>query len=82
MTGNAPISRKKESVPGFARIAFTVDDVSACAKRVLAHSGRAVGELTTLELTGVGMLAFQYLADLEENVIDIQRLERTPQTAA
>jgi len=60
------------NLPGFAHIAFAVDDVEAAARAVLAQGGSAVGELTTREVSGVGVITFQYVADPEGNIIELQ----------
>ncbi len=62
----------KPNTPGYAHIAFAVDDVSAVAASVLAHGGSAVGEATVREIPGVGLLTFVYMADPEGNIIEIQ----------
>ena len=62
--------------PGFTHIAFAVNDVEAVARAVFEHGGSAVGELTTRELPGVGTIAFQYVADPEGNLIELQRWEK------
>jgi len=66
----------RPNTPGFAHIAFAVDDVAATAQAVLEHGGAAVGELTVREVPGAGLLTFQYLADPEGNIIEVQRWQR------
>lgn len=65
----------RPNTPGFSHIAFEVDDVSAVAEAVIKQGGSAVGELLTKDIPGVGSLAVQYVADPEENIIEIQKLE-------
>lgn len=60
------------NTPGFSHIAFAVDDVREVARNVLAQGGSAVGELTVREISGVGVVTFQYLADPEGNIIEVQ----------
>jgi predicted enzyme related to lactoylglutathione lyase len=60
------------NTPCFAHIAFAVDDVGAAARAVFDNGGSAVGELTTRELPGAGVITFQYVADPEGNIIEIQ----------
>jgi len=60
------------NTPGFSHIAFAVDDVREVARNVLAQGGSAVGELTVREIEGVGVVTFQYLADPEGNIIEVQ----------
>ena len=63
------------NTPGFSHIAFAVEDVSEVAKKVLAHGGSEVGKLTVREIEGVGTITFQYLADPEGNIIEVQKWE-------
>jgi predicted enzyme related to lactoylglutathione lyase len=58
--------------PGWGHVAFAVDDVKLCAERIAAHGGATVGEATCAEIPGAGRLCFQYLADPEGNLIEIQ----------
>ena len=60
------------NTPGFSHIAFAVDDVAEIAGKVLAHGGSAVGELVVRDVQDVGVLTFQYLADPEGNIIEVQ----------
>ena len=62
--------------PGFAHLAFAVDDVEAVAQAVFDHGGTAVGELTIREIPGVGTITFQYVTDPEGNLIELQCWER------
>lgn len=66
------------NTPGFSHIAFAVDDVRACAARVFAAGGSAVGELTERHIAGVGDLVFQYVADPEGNIIELQSWHKAP----
>ena len=59
--------------PGFAHIAFAVDDVSAARDAVLAAGGQPVGEIVTREITGTGQITFAYVTDPEGNGIELQR---------
>ena len=63
----------KPNTPGFAHLAFEVDDVAAKAQQIFEYGGSAVGELTVREIPGVGVITFQYVADPEGNIIEIQR---------
>jgi predicted enzyme related to lactoylglutathione lyase len=58
--------------PGFAHIAFAVDDVAAARDAVLAAGGGVVGELTTIEIAGAGKITFVYLTDPEGNILELQ----------
>ena len=59
--------------PGFAHIAFAVDDVAATRNAVLAAGGGTVGELVFVEIHGVGQITFAYVTDPEGNIIELQR---------
>ena len=59
--------------PGFAHIAFEVDDVEAARDEVLAAGGGCVGELVTVEIAGAGTITFVYMTDPEGNIIELQR---------
>ena len=59
--------------PGFAHIAFEVDDVEAAKDAILAAGGGAVGEVVSLEIAGAGIVTLAYLADPEGNIIEMQR---------
>ena len=66
----------RPNAPGFAHLAFAVDDVNVVAQTVFDHGGRSVGELTTREIPGVGTITFRYVADPEGNVIELQQWEK------
>jgi glyoxylase I family protein len=67
----------KPNTPGFTHIAFAVDDVAATARAVFAHGGSAVGELTGRDVPGMGLLTFQYVADPEGNIVEIQNWKKS-----
>ena len=57
---------------GITHLAFEVDDVAEASRLVLEHGGRHVGDITSSEVPGVGLLTFVYLADPEGNIIELQ----------
>ncbi len=59
--------------PGFAHIAFAVDDVEAARDAVIEAGGGTVGKLVSLEVPGAGRVTFVYLVDPEGNIIELQR---------
>lgn len=59
--------------PGFAHIAFAVDDVAAARNAVLAAGGGVIGELTTVKIAGAGTITFVYLTDPEGNILELQQ---------
>jgi predicted enzyme related to lactoylglutathione lyase len=67
------------NTPGFSHIAFAVDDVRAVARAIFERGGSPVGELTVREFPGVGLLTFQYVADPEGNIIEIQNWKKDKQ---
>ena len=66
-------SSKLINQPGLAHIAFAVDDVDAARTAVLDAGGDIVGEQTTVEIPHAGTITFQYLADPEGNIIEVQK---------
>jgi predicted enzyme related to lactoylglutathione lyase len=58
--------------PGFAHIAFAVDDVAAAREEVLREGGRAVGEIVTLQTATGSRVTFCYVTDPEENIVELQ----------
>jgi predicted enzyme related to lactoylglutathione lyase len=70
-----PQADRQETVvnrPGFAHIAFQVQDVSAARTAVLAAGGKAVGEVVTLTIATGAKVTWCYLADPEGNLIEVQ----------
>ena len=58
--------------PGFAHIAFQVEDVSKAKALVLAAGGKSAGEVVTLTITGGANFTWCYLTDPEGNLIELQ----------
>ena len=61
---------------GYGHLAFSVPDVEETAKKIIGYGGDWVGELTRVEIKGVGMLVFAYMRDPEGNILEIQRYEK------
>jgi predicted enzyme related to lactoylglutathione lyase len=59
--------------PGFAHIAFAVDDVEAALEAVISAGGSSVGESATTEVGGVGFLQVIYARDPEGNIVELQK---------
>ena len=59
--------------PGFAHMAFEVDDVEAARDEVLAAGGGCVGDLVTAKITNAGTITFVYVTDPEGNIIELQK---------
>lgn len=66
----------RPNTPGFSHIAFAVDDVAAMARAVLDHGGSRVADVAVRDVPGAGRLTFQYMADPEGNIIEIQNWQR------
>jgi catechol 2,3-dioxygenase-like lactoylglutathione lyase family enzyme len=69
---NIPKLHAAANREGFGHIAFEVDDVHGAMLEVLRHGGSKVGEATSAEVEGAGMITFVYLADPEGNIIELQ----------
>lgn len=71
---NNAVKREQTAInrPGFAHIAFEVDDVEAAQDEVLAAGGGCVGDLVTAEITNTGTITFVYMTDPEGNIIELQ----------
>jgi predicted enzyme related to lactoylglutathione lyase len=59
--------------PGFAHIAFAVDDVEAACKAVVAAGGGTVGPIMPLPVAGAGTVTVVYATDPEGNIVELQR---------
>jgi predicted enzyme related to lactoylglutathione lyase len=58
--------------PGFAHIAFSVDNVKSAQEVVLAAGGSTVGKCVTIEVSNAGIITFVYVKDPEGNIIELQ----------
>lgn len=58
--------------PGFAHIAFAVENVETARDAVLAAGGSAVGDEVSLKIPGAGTVTFVYVTDPEGNIIELQ----------
>ncbi len=58
---------------GITHLAFQVDDVAATLERVCAAGGSSIGEVTTRQIEGAGVITFAYARDPEGNVIELQQ---------
>lgn len=58
--------------PGFAHIAFHVDDVPAARSAVLEAGGRDLGKLHSMQVPGAGKITLIYMTDPEGNIVELQ----------
>ena len=58
--------------PGFAHLAFEVEDVAGKRAEVLARGGRDIGKVVTIDIADAGRLTLNYLSDPEGNIIELQ----------
>ncbi len=72
-TDNTPAARI--NTPGFAHIAFAVDEVEAALALVIKNGGSAVGEAVDTEICGLGRINVVYAKDPEGNIIELQKVE-------
>jgi len=61
--------------PGFAHIAFAVEDVRACVDAICAHGGTVLGEIVETKV-GERLLCVAYARDIEGNLVEIQRWDK------
>jgi glyoxylase I family protein len=57
---------------GLGHLAFKVPDVAGCLHQVIAHGGRAIGSITSVNVSGKGTVTFVYAADPEDNILELQ----------
>jgi predicted enzyme related to lactoylglutathione lyase len=72
----APRGAQAVNRPGFAHLAFEVEDVARARKEVLAHGGRPIGEIVTLTPNIGTKVTWCYVADPEGNAIELQAWSR------
>ena len=58
--------------PGYAHIAFQVEDVNQAREAVLAAGGKSAGEVVTLTIATGARVTWCYLTDPEGNLIELQ----------
>ncbi len=65
-------NRPQPNTPGLGHLAFSVSDVQETADRIIGMGGDWVGNLTKVDIDGVGGLVFAYMRDPEGNILEIQ----------
>ena len=58
--------------PGFAHIAFHVDNVEEARTQVRHHGGSDLGTIQTRQVPGAGHVILIYMTDPEGNIIELQ----------
>ena len=58
--------------PGFAHIAFHVDDVAQARQEVLRAGGNDLGKVHSMAVPGAGTVTIVYMTDPETNIIELQ----------
>lgn len=66
--------------PGFAHIAFHVDDVPAARAAILAGGGQDLGKLHEMDVPGAGHITLIYMTDPEGNIVELQHWRRDEAT--
>jgi predicted enzyme related to lactoylglutathione lyase len=61
------------NVPGFAHIAFAVDNVQKTCEAIISNGGGMIGDRVEVEIAGAGLVEFAYATDPEGNIIEVQR---------
>ena len=64
----APVANRE----GFGHIAFEVDNVEEALAEVIKYGGATLGNVTSHEVEGVGVLSFIYVTDPEGNIVELQ----------
>jgi len=59
--------------PGFAHIAFHVDDIEAARRAVLDGGGGELGKLHEMQVQGAGYISLIYMTDPEGNIVELQK---------
>jgi len=58
--------------PGFAHIAFHVNDIQAARQAVLDAGGEDLGKLHSMQVRDAGHISLIYMTDPEGNIIELQ----------
>ena len=66
------LQQPKIDRPGFAHIAFEVDDFEGVREKILNWGGEDYGEKVTIDISGAGRLTLLYMTDPEGNIVELQ----------
>lgn len=64
---------KKPNSPGYAHIAFKVNDFETVKEAIIEAGGGIIGEVVQTYIPGTGKIRFAYMTDPEGNIIEIQK---------
>jgi len=67
---------RRINMPGFAHLAFEVDDVEETLEKVIERGGGQIGELVRAEYDDGRRAAFVYATDPEGNIVELQSWDR------
>ena len=59
--------------PGFAHVAFEVDDIDGKREQIKGLGGSDYGDLVTIDIAEAGKLSLIYMADPEGNIVELQK---------
>jgi len=59
--------------PGFAHVAFEVDDIDRKRDQIKDLGGDDYGQLVTIDISGAGKLSLIYMTDPEGNIVELQK---------
>ena len=62
--------------PGFAHLAFIVEDLQSKRTEILERGGKEVGDVQQIPIEGEGLLTLLYIEDPEGNVLELQEWKR------
>ena len=70
---NAPDQPRHLNRPGYAHLAFEVDDIDAKRTQIKKFGGDDYGALVTIDIAGAGKLTLLYMTDPESNIVELQQ---------
>ena len=59
--------------PGFAHVAFEVDDIDHKRTQIKELGGEDYGDLVTIDIAEAGKLSLIYMTDPEGNIVELQK---------
>jgi predicted enzyme related to lactoylglutathione lyase len=68
----ADAGQKAINRPGFAHLAFRVEDLESARQQVLAAGGSTLGEVVTTQVGADRLITWCYMTDPEGNAVELQ----------